>query len=317
MSQSTGATALRGQLARWTAAGLIDAEQASRIEVAEAEAPTAKVAPRTRLPWVAEALGYLGAVIAIAASAVAVGNLWKFVPPSTELAFTGVVTVGLITVGAVLRIGGEPAFARLRGVLWLIAIVSVASFVAVLTASYAHMEDSNVALLSTAAALTCAIPLWWRHRSALQQIALFASAAAVVAAGVYRIVPTARPWQLGLGVWALSVLWGFAADRGYLAPRTTGLASACTGMLVGAIAASGPAAGQALVVATAVALLAAGIALNRVMFMGFGAVGTIWAVPETAVRYLRGSVAAPVAVAAVGLVLLGAALWLAKIHRKA
>ena len=76
-------------------------------------------------------------------------------------------------------------------------------------------------------------------------------------------------------------------------------------------------AGQALTLVTVAALLAGGIATARVMVIGIGAAGTLWVVPDTAARYLPGSVTAPLAVAIVGLVLLGVALWLARRRKSA
>jgi len=325
MPESPEAQVLRNQLTRWTAAGLIDAEQAERIAAAEAAGAAgaaeaearASVAPaRKKLPLVVEALGYLGTVIAIAAGAVALGQFWKNVPPAAELAFTAVAAVGLITAGAVLRTGAEPAFARLRGVLWLLATASVAGFAVVLGDSFLHLPPGDVAVVAAAAALACAIPLWWRNRSALQHVGLFASAVALAGSGVAWTIPNTQAWQVGLACWTLSALWRTAVYRGYLVPRTTGLAVACTGLLAGAFLTMDQAAGLALALLTVLALLSAGIALHKVLLMGFGAAGTIWVVPVTAVRYLPGSVSAPLAVAIVGLVLLGIALWLARGRRK-
>src|SRR5260221_3965205 len=63
MDEAAGARVLREYLDRWAAAGIIDADQASRIEAAEQA--RAQALPRRRLPLVAEGLGYLGAVLAI------------------------------------------------------------------------------------------------------------------------------------------------------------------------------------------------------------------------------------------------------------
>lgn len=49
----------------------------------------------------------------------------------------------------------------------------------------------------------------------------------------------------------------------------------------------------------------------------FGAIGTIWIVPEVAHDYLPGSVWAPLSVAVTALVLCGAAIWLARSRHSA
>ncbi len=119
-------------------------------------------------------------------------------------------------------------------------------------------------------------------------------------------------------LWIVAALWGLAVYRGYLTPRTAGLLVAGTGALVGAIVAMDEAAaGQVLALVTVAGLLGAGILLRRVLLIAIGGVGTLYVVPDAAGRYLPGSVAAPLAVAVVGLVLFGMALWLARTRRKA
>jgi hypothetical protein len=111
---------LRDELDRWTAAGIIDEDQAARMESAERErtgagGPAAR--GRRASPLVAEVLGYLGAAIAISASFVAVRQLWPKTPSTAMLWFTAGAAVVLIAIGAVLPAGGQPAYARLRSVL--------------------------------------------------------------------------------------------------------------------------------------------------------------------------------------------------------
>lgn len=315
MSDSDAGRALREQLARWTDAGLIDAAQAGRIEAAElARAPEA---PHRRLPLVAEVLGYVGAFIALVAAGIAVRQFWRTVPPGVELAFAAVAGTGLTVAGGMLRTGADPAFARLRGVLWLLATASATAFVAVLTHSFLRLSGSNVALLSEAAWLACAVPFFWRNRSSLAHLAVFAGAVALAETGLNRIDPGVHAWGVGLVLWVLSALWGSVVYRGYLVPRTIGLVAGGVGVLVGAGLTMEVAAGQALAVLTVAGLLALGIVSRRVLLIGIGAVGTAWVVPDTAGRYLPGLVVAPLAVAVVGLVLLGIALWLARTRKHA
>src|SRR5215467_13208641 len=185
MAESPDPGALREQLARWAAAGLIDPDQADRIEATERERAVAL--PGRRLPLVAEVLGYLGAVIAITAIVVTVHQIWKHVPAAAQLATAGVLTVGLLLAGAALRTDGDPAFARLRSVLWLLSTAGAAAFAAILARRYVHLTDTDVALTAEAVWIACAVPLWWRTRSTLQHLAGFGGAAALVETGVDRI----------------------------------------------------------------------------------------------------------------------------------
>jgi LPXTG-motif cell wall-anchored protein len=148
-------------------------------------------------------------------------------------------------------------------------------------------------------------------------LAVYGGLATLLVTSMNQVIPELTVVGAGVGIWILSAAWGIAADRGYLAPQRIGLAAGAVGFLVGAIMTMENPAGQALALLTVAALLAAGIATTRVMFIGIGAAGTLWVIPKTANRYLPGSVAAPLAVAIVGLVLLGIALWLARRRKRA
>jgi hypothetical protein len=290
MSDSAGLTLLREQLQRWTAAGLLDADQAGRIEASELARAGAQ--PRTRMPLIAEVFGYLGAVLAAAALAAVLRQAWTHVPPAGWLAFTAVLAAGLLIAGALIKIGGEPAFARLRSVLWLLSTASAAAFTAVLTTEVLHLADDSVALTVSGVWLICAI--------------------ALAESGLDRIDPHGGAFAYGLAVCGLSAAWGVGAARGYLVPHLFGLVLSGLGALAGAFVAmiSDKAAGQALALLTVASLLIAGIAAHRVLLIGIGAAGALYVIPELANRYLPGSLAAPLAVAVVGLVLFGVALWL-------
>jgi hypothetical protein len=309
---------LRDELDRWTAAGIIDAGQAARIESAEQALAGGRdaVAGRRSLPLVAEVFGYLGAAIAISAGFVAVRQLWPRVPPAATLSFTAVAAVVLIVAGAVLRTGGEPAYARLRSVLWLLATLSGTGFAAILAGEVLHLGDHGVLLTATAVWAGLAIPLWWCGKSALPHVVMFAGLAALLCACLYQVDPGLPAAGYGTASWVLSALWGVAAWRGVIAPPAAGLAAASVGVLAGATLTMGHPAGQALAVLTVAGLLGIGVALRRVMFTAFGAAGTLWVVPATASRYLPGSVAAPLAVAVVGLVLLALAVRIARTRKK-
>lgn len=309
---------LRDQLDRWTAAGIIDAGQAARIESAErqrAEQGAEKVVGGA-LPRVAEVLGYLGAVIAVSAGYVAIRQLWPRVPPAATLSFTAVTTVSLTVAGAALRTRVQPAYRRLRSVLWLLATAVGTGFAAILADQVLGLGDRGLLLTAAATWSGLAVPFWWRGKSALLHVAMFGGLAALLCAGLYQIAPHLTASGYGTALWVLSAIWGIAAWKGYAAPPTAGLAAASTGVLVGATLTMGSPAGQALALLTVAGLLAIGVATNRVMFTGFGAAGMLWVVPDAAYRYLPGPVAAPLAVVVAGLVLLVIALRLARARKK-
>ncbi|MGI9007695.1 MAG: hypothetical protein ACR2FU_16105 [Streptosporangiaceae bacterium] len=304
------AETLHEQLARWTAGGLIEAGQAGRIEAAE----TARMVTATprRLPLIAEVLGYVGAVVAVAAAIIAVPQVFRPVPPVAELAIAAVAGAGLLVAGAAVPAAREPALARLRSVLWLLATIAVAAFAGVLARHFLHLADKNALLAAEVAWLAGAGPLWWRTRSAAQHLAAFAGVVALAETGLDRIDPQAGSFGFGLTLWLVAAVWAAATWRGYLRPELAGLLLAGTGLLTGAMIAMDAAAGQALAAATVTGLFVTGVLSRRVLPIVFGAIGTIWIVPEVAHRYLPGSAWAPLSVAVTGLVLCGAAIWLAR-----
>jgi hypothetical protein len=314
MAESPDPGALREQLARWTAAGLMEADQADRIEAAERE--RAVTLPGRRLPLVAEVLGYVGAVIASTAIVVTAHQIWKPVPAAAEMAAAAVIAVGLLLAGAALRTSTDPALTRLRSVLWLLSTAGAAAFVAVLTGRYLHLPEADDALTTAAATLACAVSLWWRNRSVLQHLAAFGAAVAVLETGLDRIDPRAGTFPSGVALWVFALAWGIAVHRGHLAPTRAGMLLSGAAALAGAMIAMDQSAGVLLAIATVAGLFACGILMRQVPLIGIGAVGTLYVVPAAAARYLPGSVAAPVAVAVVGLLLLGAALSLARQRRR-
>ena len=315
MAQAPGADVLREQLDRWTSAGLINADQAGLIEAAERARATA--VPRRQLPMIAEVLGYVGAVLASAAVAVALREFWKHVPPAAWLAFAGSLAVGFLTAGALVRVGGEPAFARLRSVLWLLGTASVAGFVYLLADKYLHLSENDVTLVAEGVWIACTVPLWCRTRSAVQHVAAFGGAVALVESGIDRFHPSAGTFGYGLALLVLATAWGVAVSRGYLAPRTTGILLSASGALIGAIFTMDAAIGQVLALATVAALLSLGVITRRVLLIGIGAAGILYVIPDFAERYLPGPVATPLAVAAVGITLFVIAVWLARQRRRA
>ena len=260
-------------------------------------------------------LGYLGAGIAISAGYVAVRQLWPAHPPAATLSFTGVTAVLLTVTGAVLRTRGQPAFGRLRSVLWLLATLAGADFAAILADQVLGLGNRGVLLTAAAAWAALAVPLWWCGRSAVQHVVMFAGLAAVLCAGLYQLDPSLTAAGYGTAIWVLSAIWGTAAWIGYAVPLAAGLAAASAGVLAGGTITMGNPAGQALALLTVAGLLGIGVATNRAIFTGFGAAGTLWVVPDTANRYLPGTIAAPVAVVVAGLVLLAIALRLARARR--
>ena len=312
---SDSAKTLQEQLTRWTADGLIDARQAERI--AAAEAGRMALAPERRVPIIAEVLGYVGAVVAFSAAFITVHQVFHHLTRVADLAVAGVFGAGLLAAGAAVPAAREPALARLRSVLWLLATIAAAAFAFVLTKDFLHLSDINAGLVTEAAALACAWPTWWVTRSAVQNIAAFAGAVALAETGLFKLDAHAGIFAAGLALWLVSAAWAAATWLRYLVPELAGLLLAGAGLLAGAIIAMDRAAGQVLAILTVAGLFIIGVLARRVLPIVFGAIGTVYIVPDLARRYLPGSVWAPLSVGVVGLVLCGAAIWLARSRHSA
>lgn len=320
MSGSVSPSDLHELLGRWAAERLISSEQAERIEGAEAsraEAARPEAARAQRAPLVVEALGYVGGVLALVAGVLAVGTLWRDIPAWAELTFTAAATAALAAGGALVHPAGNPAFGRLRSALWLMATVGVSGFTGILTARVLGFSPIPSVVTAFAVATVAAAVAWRLTRSAVQELALFASAASLTGTALAWATDTSSPWPSGLGLWVLSALWAVAVTRGYLGSRGTGFIAAGAGLLIGAQLTMDMAAGHVLALATVAGLLTAGVLLRRVLLVALGAAGVLAVIPQTASRYLPSSASAPLSIFVIALVILLCALWLARRSQRA
>jgi len=261
---------------------------------------------------VAEALGYAGGVLAIAAGLYLVRDLWPNLSTGAVLAFAAAACAALGAGGAVVRATSDPALRRLRSVLWLLSTVSLAAFAGTLADQVWGFGPASTTLVTAAASAAYGAALWRRTGAVLQHLAVFASLAVLAGTVVARLDPGLGAWGPGLAIWVMSVLWGVAVMRGYLPPGATGYFAAGIGVLAGAQLTMQVAAGYALALATVAGLLAAGVLLRQAWLVVLGAFGVLLVTPQITTRYLPMSAATPVAIFVVGVVLLGSAVWLAR-----
>lgn len=210
-------SAVDALLARWTAAGLLTADQASALARYEAEAePTAPVEPARavtalparvgappvsrRIPVVAEALGYLGGILAVTGLVLVVARYWPDMATTVRLALSGVGVVALFIAGQLVRPDRDPALERLRGFAWVASSACAALFAGVVAADVFDAEAPETITVAAAAAVVAESGLLWRgRRLPFQQLALF-GAIAVLVGSVVALVAGAGP--VGIAVWA-------------------------------------------------------------------------------------------------------------------
>jgi hypothetical protein len=305
-------------------AGLISADQAERIATAEAAgmmAVTVDTPARTdastprRTPYVVEALGYLGAALAAIAGFLAVDQLWPDIPLGAQVGFAAAGTVLFATAAMLIGPRAEPAAHRLRSVLLVLSTGSLAAGTALLAARVWELGRRESVLAAAATAALYAAGWWLRVRAPLQHLTTYAATAVTVGLAVSLLRPDVAIERSGLAIWVLSALWVFAAYRGLFRPSAAGAVGASVGLLVGAQLTMEVAVGHVLALATVAGLLVAGVARRQLWLLALAAFGVLQIVPQTAIRYLPASAAAPLAVFVVGVLLVGIALWLARSAR--
>src|SRR4029077_13690251 len=116
------------------------------------------------LPLVAEALGYAGGALAIAAGIYLVRDLWPSPSTGAGLAFAAIACVVLGAGGAAVRMTGDPALRRLRSVLWLLSTVSLAAFAGTLADQVGKFGPESNTLVAAAASGPRRAAAWRRAR---------------------------------------------------------------------------------------------------------------------------------------------------------
>ncbi len=218
------------ELARWVAAGLITKEQASAIprleETAHAPLMGLPVAPppslpvtepgprdvspvprsRTRrvgAPVVAEALGYLGAVLAVTELVLLVARNWQHMTTGGRLGLCATGALALLVVGLVVPEGPDRALVRLRSILWLASTAMTALFLRVLVSDGFgdHCAKTQIFAFAAGVVIESGLLSIGRPRP-LQQIALLGAFAVSAGTGVADFA--AEGWS-GVAVWAVGV----------------------------------------------------------------------------------------------------------------
>ncbi|CAB4363913.1 MAG: DUF2157 domain-containing protein [Actinobacteria bacterium] len=233
-------TPLDAALADWCAAGLITDEQSERIrsyeynavELARAVNTSAlEAAPaQRRVPFIAEALGYLGGVLGLAGIVLLMARYWPDMSTPGRLAITGGGTAALALAGALVH-ESETALTRLRWFLWLLSSTIGAVFAGVLGAKALgfHPADKVALVVATMVTVQNAAFWWWRDRPVQQTLTLV---------GASTLVGTFVAQFTGVGLTGLTlVAFGVAlAVTGWRsltpAPELTALVGAAT-MVVG------------------------------------------------------------------------------------
>lgn len=266
------APAVTADLERWREAGLLSGEQVDAILAHEqthrplpppvvappaAVGPPAAVAPRRPMPDVAEALGYLGGILAIVGMSLLVGRYWSDIPVAGRLGLSGGASAVLFAVGLLVPEDREAALRRMRWFLWLVSSGAAAVFGGVLAYELVGDDDLRVPLAGAAAVVLHDAFLWWRRERPLQQFTCLAATAVAIGTGVAHVIDAG---VAGIALWVAAAI-GVVVGLRHLTPipRLTLFVGAVTSV-VGALLVSDRWAGASalLAVGTAAALLMLG-----------------------------------------------------------
>jgi hypothetical protein len=305
---------LTTELQAWRAEGLVTPEQAEAIAAFEAAQPEPPAPRRTLL---AEAIGYVGAALAVAAVGLIVSNLWEEFTTGPRLVLVGLLTVLLAGAGAALRDVDRPSLQRLATVLFTGAIAGVAWFAGLVATEVVDLEGAEVGLTVGGAALVASLPLYLWRRRALHQLTVLASVIVVAVSALS--VPTVDidPTWYGLTIAAIGVAWFALAAGHWLAPRIVGEVAGSV-LAIFALQATGQADQYwplILAVVLAGGLIALAVITDQMHHLVVGAVGLFVVVPPLVFRLFGDTLGAPAVMLIIGLLLVLLAVGIGRARR--
>jgi hypothetical protein len=303
----------------WVAAGLIARDQADRIRAYEAArhdrlprpATVAAPAAPTGSSLVVEALGYVGGVIMLVGAGILVALVWDDIPVALRLVLGAATPLALVAAGVAVPDRLGEAAGRLRSVLWVLAVAATATFFALLSSDVLNRYDEDALLVIFPPTALVAAALWWRRRTWLQQLALLVPL--VMSASAVGVQVSESESAPGISAWILAVGWTALAWTGRPQPRATGLAFGGAAAIFGAMT-TGSELGIVLGLATAVAMVALALSERSLPLLAVAAFGLLQAAPRAAFEWFPGRLSASLTLIAVGGLLVGAAVWVAR-HR--
>lgn len=313
---------LSGRISEWRKAGLVSAKQAKDIAAYERDrgSRTARPAaePSDRTAPVVEALGYVGAAIALAALGILLGDRWDDLNVGGRLAVVGALIVILASAALALRRNPHSPIQRLVSVLAVGSLGGVAWLLGIVLVEWTDWRSRDVALAIAGAVFVLAVPLYLLRRRALPQMAVLVSTLVLVGTLFARPAFSGEVSWVGIATWAVAVAWVTLALGGWLEPAEVAIATGSVAAIVGAIAAAtgdGRAGLLGLGIATAAVLIWRGVVTDMTLMVGIGAIGTLIFVPQIILEVFPEGMGAVVAMLVVGLLIVLFAVWVARGRR--
>ena len=327
------------RLDTWVEVGLVTPQQAARIAAYERGAlegapgpwgggdgppppPAARGAPRgrpTSRTSLAEALGYVGAALALGAIALLLGELWRALLLGGRLALVGVLTVAVFGAGLALRTADAPALQRLTNVLFAASVAGVGWFTGVVTGDVLGMDwDARGASVGVAMFVVAISLQLWRRGWLLQLFSLFS---ALLAAGMLLSVLDPQMDELwrGVTIGVIGLAWAILSRGGWLGPRVLGETTGALALLLGVqLAAWGDPRTVVLVVGVVIAgaLVASAVHGDHLHHLIVGAIGLFAFSPQLVFEVFGDRVGGPASLLLVGLLLVLLAVGLGRARRE-
>jgi hypothetical protein len=306
---------LSTKLQAWRAEGLVTPEQAEAIAAFEAAQP-APTSPRRTL--FAEAIGYVGAALAVGAVGMIVSNVWQELTTGPRLLLVGLLTLILAGAGFGLRNLARDPMQRLASVLFTGAVAGVGWFAAIVATEVGSLQEGEVGLAVGGAALAAALPLYLLRKRALHQLTVLVTTIVVAVSALSLPAMEVDPIWYGLTISAIGAAWFALAFGGWLLPRflgeVTGAALAILALQV---------TGRAdqywpmfIAVAFAGGLIVLAIVTDRLHHLVVGAVGLFILVPQLVFRLFGDTLSAPAVLLIIGLLLVLLAVGIGRARRE-
>lgn len=307
--------ALQEALDRAVAGGIISAEQASAILEAErSEAGRRPAAAPSRVPAVTEAVAYVGGILAIIGGVLLVAQFWDDLEAWSRLTILLVTAAALLAGGAFVPEQDDAVFWRLRAVLWLLSAGALTFATAIVAVDVAELGSEPVVFTIGAVVAVYDGVLWARRDRPLQHLATLVGL--LLAAGGL-VANVSGPGGVGLVVWGIGGVWAWLGWRRLLPPEGVALALGSVTVLVGSAITAGEWEDAAPVIglATAIGLVAAGVAVRERVVTAAGLCGVFVFLPWAAAQLFGETLGVPVVMLLAGLVVL--AVTVALLRRQA
>ena len=301
---------LADKLREWVGAGLIDEAQAEAIRAHET-APT----DERRVPLIAEVLGYLGGSLALIAIFILVGEYWADLEVWARLLLVGAGTVTFLAGGWFIKNVDNPAIGRLSSFSWALGTIGVAFWFGLFGMDVLEAEPETAFLIASIAGLIVGYVIYRRFPRSLQQILVGAAVVGTVTSLLGHIDQMPEEF-FGLAIWGIGAAWLLLTWGDHLQPKVTGWILGSLAVLLGPqFMRVGEAAWPMLLgLVAAGVLLAFSVALRNTILLGFGAAGIFLFVPQIIFEYFGDTIGVPLALFLTGVLLLGAALLVARLR---